>query len=570
MLEVGAVLGGRYQVLGRLGTGGMGEVFRAKRLLLGDEVAIKVIRPADDERNVVGERFLRESRAIAALRHPNIVAILDFDIGAEGQPYLVMEYLNGPSLREELGARGKFDLLDFQQIFRPICSALQLAHERSIVHRDLKPGNVASHRYENGDIVWKVIDFGIVTIVDPDRTKLTSAHQFLGTAAYASPEQLSEQPVDGRSDLYALGVIAFEMLAGRRPFLADTMMGLLDQHLHEQPPDLSGLRPDLPPTVTRAVMRALAKKPDDRWPSVAAFSRALAPADAATSVVTASTASGLLGTYELGEMIGRGRFGSAIHRGMHRALGHPVAIRMFRAASGVDKEAVRQRFLSEARALQVSHPNIVNVRDFGESGDVMYVVTDLLQGTSLAERLRTIGPLPLSDVETFVGELADATAAIHRRRGLICGLHPGIVRLVREEDEGPERVAISSAGIASLHDLLRTLDEGALRGGAIAGTELPYVAPEVLTGRPATSAADFFTIGALAFEMATGQPPFEAKSLPELIGSMMADAVPPAQSRRVDLPARVSDCIATCLRVDPDKRFPSASALLNAWTGAWK
>jgi len=255
---------------------------------------------------------------------------------------------------------------------------------------------------------------------------------------------------------------------------------------------------------------------------------------------------------------------------MHRALGHPVAIRMFRAASGVDKEAVRQRFLSEARALQVSHPNIVNVRDFGESGDVMYVVTDLLQGTSLAERLRTIGPLPLSDVETFVGELADATAAIHRRRGLICGLHPGIVRLVREDDEGPERVAISSAGIASLHDLLRTLDEGALRGGAIAGTELPYVAPEVLTGRPATSAADFFTIGALAFEMATGQPPFEAKSLPELIGSMMADAVPPAQSRRVDLPARVSDCIATCLRVGPDKRFPSASALLTAWTGAWK
>jgi serine/threonine-protein kinase len=141
---------------------------------------------------------------------------------------------------------------------------------------------------------------------------------------------------------------------------------------------------------------------------------------------------------------------------------------------------------------------------------------------------------------------------------------------VREDDEGPERVAISSAGIASLHDLLRTLDEGALRGGAIAGTELPYVAPEVLTGRPAAPAADLFTIGALAFEMATGQPPFEANSLPELIGSMMADAVPPARSRRPDLPAAVSDCIGTCLRVDPEKRFASAPALLAAWTEAWK
>jgi serine/threonine protein kinase len=441
---------------------------------------------------------------------------------------------------------------------------LQLAHERGVVHRDLKPTNIVSHRYETGEIVWKIIDFGLVDLADPAATRLTEPYQFLGTATYAAPEQLSGAPVDARTDLYSLGVIAFELLAGAPPFKAESVLALLEQHLQKPPPDLAALRPEVPPAITGAVMRCLAKDPAERWSSASALSLALLADDSATVMVcTHPPRDGLLGIYELGEIIARGRFGSDIHRGVHRALGHPVAIRLFRPSAGKDRDAVRARFLREAKALQVPHPYIVQVRDFGESGDLVYVVTDLLQSCSLAERFQRERPLPLALVHEFVAQLIDAAAAIHHRGGLICGLHPGIVRVV--EDGAREHVAISSAGICSLHDLLATLDESALRGRSIRGTELPYVAPELLMGKGATPQSDLFTIGVLAYEMSTGRLPFDAPSLPELIASMLGGLAATAGSLRAGLPSHEDQCITRCLAVDPGQRFSSVSELLLVW-----
>ncbi len=564
MVPIGTVLDGRYAIRGRLGAGGMGEVYRAERLLLGDEVALKVVRATGDDPGVLRERFLRESRAAARLRHPHIVTILDFAIDDDGHPYLVMEYLNGPSLGETLAARGRFDIGSFRHVVSSLCSALQLAHDRGMVHRDLKPANVLSQRYDTGEVVWKIIDFGLVNLAaQHGAAPLTEAHQFLGTAAYAAPEQLSGEAVDARADLYALGVMAYEMLSGARPFGGDTLLAIVEQQLRATPPDLGALRPDLPADVSAAVMRCLAKDPSDRWPSASAFARALAADQAPTMLAPAPSGSGLFATYEIGRVIGRGRFGSDIHEGTHRALGHPVAIRTFKPSPGVDCEAVRVRFLAEARALQVSHPNIVNVRDFGEQGQTLYVVTDLLHGCSLAELLRRDGPCDARRLHAFVGQLADATDAIHRRGGFVSGLHPDIVRVA--EEDGRERVAISSAGIGTVHDLLATLSEAALRGGAIAGTELPYVAPEVLTGRPISIEADVFTMGVFAYQMATGRLPFEAGSLPELIGAMMTAAPARIERARPDLPAYKAAAIHRALALDPAARFRSASNLLAAW-----
>jgi serine/threonine protein kinase len=264
-------------------------------------------------------------------------------------------------------------------------------------------------------------------------------------------------------------------------------------------------------------------------------------------------------------VIGRGRFGSDIHEGLHRALGHPVAIRTFKPSTGLDRDAVRTRFLAEARALQISHPNIVNVRDYGEQGGTLYVVTDLLEGCSLAELLERDGPCAPGRLHAFVGQLTDATGAIHRRGGFVSGLHPGIIRVV--EDGGRERVAISSAGIGTVHDLLATLSEAALRGRAIEGTELPYVAPEVLTGRPITLASDVFTMGVLAYEMATGSLPFQAGSLPELIGVMMQREPARLESMRQDLPRGKAATVHRAMAIDPAARFASAEDMLAAWMG---
>jgi serine/threonine protein kinase len=565
MLANGAVLDGRYAIRGRLGAGGMGEVYRAERLRLGDEVAVKIVSATSEDPALLRDRFLRESRAAARLRHPHIVTILDFAIDEDGRPYLVMEYLNGPSLAEALATRGRFDLGTFRHVMASLCSALQLAHDCGFVHRDLKPTNVLSQRYESGEIVWKIIDFGVVTLLRGDSTRLTRSNQFLGTAAYAAPEQIEGQPVDARTDLYSLGMIAFEMLAGAHPFPGETLLATLEQQLNAAPPDLERLRPDLPPEVAAAVMRCLAKDPAARWPSASAFAHALATDAAPTMLVPAPTGAGLLATYEIGPVIGRGRFGSDIHEGLHRALGHPVAIRTFKPSPGVDRDAVRARFLAEARALQISHPNIVNVRDYGEQGETLYVITDLLEGCSLAELLERDGPCAAGRLHAFVGQLTDATGAIHRRGGFVSGLHPGIIRVV--EDDGRERVAISSAGIGTVHDLLATLSEAALRGRAIANTELPYVAPEVLTGRPITIAADIFTIGVLAYEMATGRVPFHAGSLPELIGVMMQRAPARLESVRPDLPPGKVDAVHRALSIDPEARFTSADDMLTAWMG---
>jgi serine/threonine protein kinase len=562
VLATGTILDGKYEIRGRLAGGGMGEVYLAHRTLLGDDVAVKLIRPSGPDPAVWQARFLRESRACAQLRHPNIVTILDYNADDPERPYLVMEYLNGPSLAEELRARGKFDLGTVQHIMRAVGSALNMAHTNGMVHRDLKPQNIVSHRFESGEVVHKVIDFGLVNVATGD-TALTEAHEFLGTVAYASPEQFSGEVAGISSDQYSLGVIAYELLAGVRPIQGDRFLVLVDQHLNASPVPLNERRPDLPASAASAVMRALAKSPRDRWPSVAAFVQALGENDDEHPTVAVSMPGpSLLGIYELGPVIAHGRFGSEIHSGTHRALGIPVAIRVFRTVTPDDRDAVRSRFLKEARALQVPHPNLIQVRDFGEDGDLLYVVTDLLEGCNLAERLRD-GPLPLPLLDAFLRQIGDAAAALHKRGGLVSGLHPRIIRVVREGDG--EHVAISNAGVAQIQDVLSTLDEQTLRAQSTDDSELRYVAPELLTGKTATVRSDIYTIGVVGYEMATGVRPYDATTLPMLLGQMLEG--PPADPRtvRADLSGVWAETLMRALKRSPDDRFATASEFLASW-----
>lgn len=566
VLAEGTVLDGKYEIRGRLGGGGMGDVYLARRRLLGDDVAVKVLRPSGPDPDAWRERFLREARACAQLRHPHIVSVLDFSVGDPEQPYLVMEYLNGPSLADELRSRGRFDLASVRQIVRAVGGALSLAHASGVAHRDLKPQNIVSHRYQSGEIVYKVIDFGLVTLrAGDDQTPLTSAHEFLGTVAYAAPEQFSGAPADARSDQYSLAVIAYELLAGTRPFTGDGLMALVSSHLSGPPPSLAERRADLPPEVASAVMRALAQDPLRRWPSVAAFVSALSECDNTETTSVSLPVSGLSATYELGPVIARGRFGSEIHAGTHRALGLPVAIRLLRTSGREDRDAVRDRFLKEARALQVPHPNLLQVRDFGEDGDLLYLVTELLEGVSLAERLKEADPLALATLDRFVRQIVEAAGALHRRGSLISGLNPGIIRLVPDADG--ERLVISTAGVSQIQDVLATLDVKTLRqGGEV--SELQYVAPEILTGQPATVGADLYTIGAIAYEMATGRRPYDATALPTLLGAILAGPPPDPRTLRPTLGERHSAVILRALARDPGERFATAAGLLAAWNAS--
>jgi serine/threonine protein kinase len=564
MLSPGAVVDQRYEIIGTLGAGGMGQVYRARRTLLGDEVALKVMRASFDpaEQSDLRQRFLRESRACAQLRHPHIVSILDFNVEPSGQPYMVMELLSGPSLRDEIELSGAVPPAQALAILAPVASALQVAHDRGITHRDLKPANIVSHRYESGERVYKVIDFGLASLEQSsDVARLTASNMFLGTLAYAAPEQLNGGPIDARTDVYALGVIAYEMLAGRRPFDGQGGITLIHQTLNSHPSSPGTHRPGLSPSIDAVVMRAIEKDPAARWSSVTEFVRALSSAIAPQQVTPAAPSAfgletALLGRYELGEVLGRGRLGSLVYRGRHRALGVDVAIRIMRRDEQRNWDAVRERALLEARTLQVAHPNLLHVRDFGEDERLMFLVTDYVDGPSLRLELARVGRLPWPRVSRLMTQMLDATQALNARGGFVVGVNPDMIRLTGHDAD--ERVMMSTAGIDSVQDVLSVMREQELRGAEANDQELPYVAPEVLMGQAPAAPSDVFTLGVLAYVMATGTLPYRAESVPELLGQMLQSQPASPQAIAPDVSDRASAAILDAVAGQASRRPQSA------------
>jgi serine/threonine-protein kinase len=358
VLSPGAKIDDRYEIIDALGSGGMGHVYRARRLHLGDEVAIKVMQATADAPPESRDRFLRESRACAQLRHPNIVNLLDFGFDSTDQPYMVMELLSGPSLREEIHLEAPMSPERVVAILDSVASALQMAHDRGITHRDLKPANIVAHRYESGDRVYKVIDFGLAAMkLTSDETRLTNPNFFLGTVAYAAPEQMRGEDVTAATDVYALGVIAYEMLTGSRPFSTDNQAALMTKLLTETPMRAAARRSGLTPAIDEAVMKALSKDVAERWQSVDAFMEALKASVGQSAAPAATTAeTGLLSRYELGSMIGRGRLGSLVYQATHRALGIPVAIRVLKGTSSRTGMPCGRDFCSKRAPCRCSIP----------------------------------------------------------------------------------------------------------------------------------------------------------------------------------------------------------------------
>ena len=563
MLTPGEVLDGRYEILELLARGGMGAVYRARRTLLGDDVAVKVLSTPDDAS--LRERFLRESRAAAQLRHPHIVSVLDYDVDAQGHPFLVMEYLNGPSLLQRVALDRQLPVEEVLDIACNLCGALQLAHEAGVVHRDLNPATVVSHEYTPGRYVYKVVDFGLVNVREiAGELKLTLDRQFLGTVSYASPEQLRGDAVDARSDIYSFCAMLYELLTGRPPFQHADPFVVITSHLMREPAPLRDIAPHVPVAVQDVILRGLEKDPSRRPASMDALAAALrgvsgTPVDAGAAAGAAAAAVPQVPGYRIDASLGAGRLGSAIYLATHTALGTPVAIRVLRREDTGDWDAARERFIREARALQVTHPNVLYVRDFGETADLVYVITDLIEGHSLAQHLETEGPLPWPELESLVSQLVDAVAALHRRGAFICGISPRTTRLARED--GRLRLLVSSGGVGQVQDLLDTVSVGTLRGSELRDSELPYVAPEVLMGEAPSAAADLFTIGAFAYAMATGAPPFIEPSLPQLLGAMLRARPEPLATLRPDVPHAFSQAVMRTLSPVPGERPTDARAL---------
>ncbi len=254
-----SVLGGRYRVEARIGSGGMAEVNRGVDTVLDRTVAIKILLPQFARDASFVERFRREAQAAARLNHANIVGI--YDSGSDGETqYIVMEFIEGRTLADFMSTGGRFTPMHGVEVAEKVCEALAYAHVAGVIHRDIKPANIMVTRKG----VVKVMDFGIARIVaGPETAPQTSA--VLGTAAYISPEQAQGQPVDGRSDIYSLGAVVYEMLAGRPPFVGDSPVAVAYKQVNESPIPPSQVNADVPPRLDAVVMRALAKNPANRY-----------------------------------------------------------------------------------------------------------------------------------------------------------------------------------------------------------------------------------------------------------------------------------------------------------------
>ncbi len=268
---IGREIGGRYRVLSKLGEGGMGAVYRGEQISLKRTIAIKVLRPELSRDPGLVRRFNTEAELAAKLSHPHTVNIYDFGQDADGSLFIAMEYLEGRSLRQAMTQDGPLPPWRALAIVQQIAASLSDAHRHGIVHRDLKPDNVMlTERGKDKDVV-RVLDFGIAKLRDDQTVNaMTRAGDLIGTPQYMAPEQIRGEPVDGRTDVYALGAMLYEMVTGRLPFEGPTVMAILSKHLIDAPELPTSRRPDLglPPLLDGLIMSALAKDPAQRQPSM--------------------------------------------------------------------------------------------------------------------------------------------------------------------------------------------------------------------------------------------------------------------------------------------------------------
>jgi eukaryotic-like serine/threonine-protein kinase len=275
---VGRRMFGDYIIDRRLGEGGMGTVYLARHSSIDQCIAIKVLHGHAAESSELLQRFNREARVIAKLTHPNIIRVFIFGHTDDGLVYLAMEYVQGGSVRDLLEARGRLSERHALYILKQVLGAVAEAHDYGIIHRDLKPDNILLTEYRGNAEFVKVVDFGIAKVSEPDgepEVKLTQAGVVYGTPEYLSPEQAQGKPLDGRSDLYSLGIILWELVTGDVPFLGNTAMSVLVKHVYDPVGDPRAKNPNLSDEMVAILQRALAKNPKDRFQSAAEFLDAL-------------------------------------------------------------------------------------------------------------------------------------------------------------------------------------------------------------------------------------------------------------------------------------------------------
>lgn len=506
MFEPNTIVGRHYRIVSQLGSGGMSQVYKAVDVNLGREVALKFLHPESVGEKDLVQRFLNEGKILATIKHRAVIDVYASDTDeATKAPFLVMELVDGLTLEAaEHTLRG--DLPRLLQLFIELLEGIHACHQKGIIHRDLKPANVLINR--SGQL--KIVDFGVAKTA----RKVTRTGVTLGTPHYMAPEQcLGKSDISAAADIYSIGIMFWEMLAGKVPFdidsgATDPALSIALKHLNEPVP-IDRINDD-PRTAPFADLlhKMLAKKPDDRptIPDIIEILKKRMKAPAPGMATTASDPATIGDIYRLDRVLGQGGMGT-VYKALDTALNRPVAIKILNASISTD-ETVVDRFIKEGQLLAtVGHPNVLAI--YASSRDKTtgrpFLVMEYIDGMLLSDIRRTGAPDHRRIVPLML-QLMDGIRACHMK---------GIIH----RDLKPSNLMVTRDGTLKIFDFGIAKTEAAMtRVGMTLGTP-QYMSPEQCTsGSALTPASDVYSIGIILWEMLFGTPPFTADndSNPEL------------------------------------------------------
>ncbi len=557
------VLAGHYRIERELGRGGMATVFLCTDTRENIEVALKLLRP-EIANAVTTERFLREIQIVSELVHPRIPEVLE--AGMHGKlPFYAMTYVKGESLRDRLKRDGQLPIADATRIAAEVLEPMTYAHARGILHRDIKPENILLS--ETG---VAVLDFGIArAIVRSAGERLTATGVAVGTPAYMSPEQaLADRDLDARSDIYSLGCVLYEMLAGAPPFTGKTPQILMARRFSAAARPLREIRRDIPVQIEAAVAKALARAPEDRWPSAAEFSAGLR---AATVEAPSASPNELPAEDQLieklrvvfadsysveGELPGGGM--SRLFLATEVSLRRRVVIKILPPELTSQMMLARFKRESEVTA-RLQHPHILPVISAGVREGLVHYIMPFIEGESLRARLKREGQLPVHDAVRLLREVVDALAYAHKQ---------GVIH----RDIKPENILIQD-GHAVLADFGIAAALGGLGGqsgerltmtGMSLGT-VGYMAPEQALGDSNVDArSDIYAVGIVGYEIFAGAPPFTGATDQAILVAHLTREAPLVDQARADTPSAVVEAIRRAMQKDPASRFQTAVEFRDA------